>query len=243
MKWFGDQNCVWILHVHWSCSCSRCLSEDSSCSNGPTGGGGLCGVMRIGLVAKGLLIKGDMDLELVLMCREKPTETLLRTVCDNLLPQIEVTAHLLGPHELWRTHQWFMQHWIYSKQTAHSFESCSWVWWFKSTAFCIITAHLSGFCLRWMQKQSYSVWAVFWVMNQFYELVLLMNHTVIDVNQSDECFSEINQMQLLINLISSWIKSEMTVIIFSNETTDYPHSDKLNIFLHNLLPTVLCTKK
>ncbi|KAA0703720.1 Spermatid perinuclear RNA-binding protein [Triplophysa tibetana] len=64
-------------------------NEDSSCSNGPTGGGGLCGVMRIGLVAKGLLIKGDMDLELVLMCREKPTETLLRTVCDNLPPQIE----------------------------------------------------------------------------------------------------------------------------------------------------------
>lgn len=64
-------------------------NEGSSCSNGPTGGGVLCGVMRIGLVAKGLLIKGDMDLELVLMCREKPTETLLRTVCDNLPLQIE----------------------------------------------------------------------------------------------------------------------------------------------------------
>uniref|UniRef100_A0A673NFA2 Spermatid perinuclear RNA-binding protein n=1 Tax=Sinocyclocheilus rhinocerous TaxID=307959 RepID=A0A673NFA2_9TELE len=49
----------------------------------------LCGVMRIGLVAKGLLIKDDMDLELVLMCREKPTETLLCTVCDNLPLQIE----------------------------------------------------------------------------------------------------------------------------------------------------------
>uniref|UniRef100_A0A671PAX9 Spermatid perinuclear RNA-binding protein n=1 Tax=Sinocyclocheilus anshuiensis TaxID=1608454 RepID=A0A671PAX9_9TELE len=49
----------------------------------------LCGVMRIGLVAKGLLIKDDMDLELVLMCREKPTETLLCTVCDNLPQQIE----------------------------------------------------------------------------------------------------------------------------------------------------------
>lgn len=80
--------------------CFLRLSEGSSCSNGPTGGGVLCGVMRIGLVAKGLLIKGDMDLELVLMCKEKPTETLLRTVCDNLPLQIEVTAHLLGPHEL-----------------------------------------------------------------------------------------------------------------------------------------------
>uniref|UniRef100_A0A3B4T3W3 Spermatid perinuclear RNA-binding protein n=1 Tax=Seriola dumerili TaxID=41447 RepID=A0A3B4T3W3_SERDU len=54
-----------------------------------SGGGVLCGVMRIGLVAKGLLIKGDMDLELVLMCRDKPTQTLLDTVCHNLPTQIE----------------------------------------------------------------------------------------------------------------------------------------------------------
>uniref|UniRef100_A0A3Q3XRB2 Spermatid perinuclear RNA-binding protein n=1 Tax=Mola mola TaxID=94237 RepID=A0A3Q3XRB2_MOLML len=54
-----------------------------------SGGGMLCGVMRIGLVAKGLLIKGDMDLELVLMCRVKPTQTLLDTVCHNLPAQIE----------------------------------------------------------------------------------------------------------------------------------------------------------
>ncbi|XP_031434110.1 spermatid perinuclear RNA-binding protein [Clupea harengus] len=53
------------------------------------GGGVLCGVIRIGLVAKGLLIKDDMDLELVLMCRKKPTETLLRTVSDNLPQQIQ----------------------------------------------------------------------------------------------------------------------------------------------------------
>ncbi|XP_005987405.1 spermatid perinuclear RNA-binding protein isoform X3 [Latimeria chalumnae] len=49
----------------------------------------LCGVMRIGLVAKGLLIKDDMDLELVLMCKEKPTETLLYKVKDNLPVQIQ----------------------------------------------------------------------------------------------------------------------------------------------------------
>lgn len=59
-------------------------------SREPGGGGVLCGVMRIGLVAKGLLIKGDMDLELVLMCRDKPTQTLLDTVCLNLPTQIEV---------------------------------------------------------------------------------------------------------------------------------------------------------
>ncbi|XP_072344510.1 spermatid perinuclear RNA-binding protein isoform X4 [Scyliorhinus torazame] len=49
----------------------------------------LCGVMRIGLVAKGLLIKGDLDLELVLMCKEKPTEKLLNTVHNNLPIQVQ----------------------------------------------------------------------------------------------------------------------------------------------------------
>ncbi|CAL9683744.1 unnamed protein product [Knipowitschia caucasica] len=55
----------------------------------PGGGGVLCGVMRIGLVAKGLLIKGDMELELVLMCRDKPTPTLLDSVCHSLPAQIQ----------------------------------------------------------------------------------------------------------------------------------------------------------
>ncbi|XP_070844473.1 spermatid perinuclear RNA-binding protein isoform X1 [Chaetodon trifascialis] len=65
-------------------------AEDSSDSYRESSSGGvLCGVMRIGLVAKGLLIKGDMDLELVLMCRDKPTQTLLDTVCHNLPTQIE----------------------------------------------------------------------------------------------------------------------------------------------------------
>ncbi|XP_029548110.1 spermatid perinuclear RNA-binding protein isoform X4 [Salmo trutta] len=66
-------------------------SPDDSTDGGSSepSGGILCGVMRIGLVAKGLLIKQDMDLELVLMCREKPTETLLCTVCDNLPLQIQ----------------------------------------------------------------------------------------------------------------------------------------------------------
>ncbi|CAB1352094.1 unnamed protein product [Coregonus sp. 'balchen'] len=67
----------------------RASPDDSTDgSSSEPSGGVLCGVMRIGLVAKGLLIKQDMDLELVLMCREKPTETLLCTVCDNLPLQI-----------------------------------------------------------------------------------------------------------------------------------------------------------
>lgn len=71
-------------------------SRESGAGGGSGGSGGcggaLCGVMRIGLVAKGLLIKGDMDLELVLMCREKPTKTLLYTVSANLPLQIQVTS-------------------------------------------------------------------------------------------------------------------------------------------------------
>ncbi|KAF5887430.1 spermatid perinuclear RNA-binding protein isoform X1, partial [Clarias magur] len=68
--------------------------SSTSSSSSTSGGDGrvLCGVMRVGLVAKGLLIKDDMDLELVLMCREKPTHTLLRTVCENLPLQIEKLA-------------------------------------------------------------------------------------------------------------------------------------------------------
>ncbi|XP_017283376.1 spermatid perinuclear RNA-binding protein isoform X2 [Kryptolebias marmoratus] len=49
----------------------------------------LCGVTRVGLVAKGLLIKEDMNLELVLMCREKPTKLLLYTISANLPLQIQ----------------------------------------------------------------------------------------------------------------------------------------------------------
>ncbi|XP_060037721.1 interleukin enhancer-binding factor 3 isoform X7 [Erinaceus europaeus] len=48
----------------------------------------LRGVMRVGLVAKGLLLKGDLDLELVLLCKEKPTTTLLDKVAANLAVQL-----------------------------------------------------------------------------------------------------------------------------------------------------------
>lgn len=59
----------------------------------------LCGVMRVGLVAKGLLVKGDMDLELVLMCRDKPTKLLLYTVSANLPVQLQVCFHSSILHE------------------------------------------------------------------------------------------------------------------------------------------------
>lgn len=46
--------------------------------------------MRVGLVAKGLLLKGDKDLELVLLCSNKPTITLLKQVAEKLTAQLEV---------------------------------------------------------------------------------------------------------------------------------------------------------
>ncbi|XP_051924980.1 spermatid perinuclear RNA-binding protein-like [Hippocampus zosterae] len=46
----------------------------------------LRGVSRVGPLSKGLLIKGDTDLELVLMCHRKPTRLLLYTICA-VLPQ------------------------------------------------------------------------------------------------------------------------------------------------------------
>lgn len=50
----------------------------------------LRGVMRVGLVAKGLLLKGDLDLELVLLCKDKPTAILLKKVAENLSVQLKV---------------------------------------------------------------------------------------------------------------------------------------------------------
>lgn len=51
--------------------------------------------MRVGLVAKGLLLKGDLDLELVLLCKDKPTATLLKKVAENLSVQLRV-GHVLN---------------------------------------------------------------------------------------------------------------------------------------------------
>lgn len=45
----------------------------------------LKGVMRVGHLAKGLLLRGDTNVELVVLCADKPTLALLRKVVD-LLP-------------------------------------------------------------------------------------------------------------------------------------------------------------
>lgn len=46
----------------------------------------LKGVMRVGLLAKGLLLKGDEQVQLVVLCSKKPTKIMLSRVAE-LLPQ------------------------------------------------------------------------------------------------------------------------------------------------------------
>ncbi|XP_058279163.1 spermatid perinuclear RNA-binding protein isoform X7 [Hirundo rustica] len=82
----------WLDEKNKSAKCEGDVEAKEEAAEGTAkdqGGRTLCGVMRIGLVAKGLLIKDDMDLELVLMCKEKPTKTLLSIVKDNLPAQIQ----------------------------------------------------------------------------------------------------------------------------------------------------------
>ena len=51
----------------------------------------LKGVMRVGVLAKGLLLHGDLNVHLVVLCSEKPTRTLLERVADGLPKQFAVS--------------------------------------------------------------------------------------------------------------------------------------------------------
>jgi len=48
----------------------------------------LKGVMRVGVLAKGLLLHGDLNVNLVVLCSEKPTRTMLEQVADALPKQL-----------------------------------------------------------------------------------------------------------------------------------------------------------
>jgi len=54
--------------------------------------GMLKGVMRVGILAKGLLLRGDINVQLVVLCGDKPTRTLLDRVADNLPKQLAIVA-------------------------------------------------------------------------------------------------------------------------------------------------------
>lgn len=46
--------------------------------------------MRVGVLAKGLLLRGDKNVNLVLLCSEKPTKSLLSRIVEHLPKQLAV---------------------------------------------------------------------------------------------------------------------------------------------------------
>uniref|UniRef100_A0A8C5EVU2 Zinc finger RNA-binding protein n=1 Tax=Gouania willdenowi TaxID=441366 RepID=A0A8C5EVU2_GOUWI len=52
----------------------------------------LKGVMRVGVLAKGLLLRGDKNVNLVLLCSEKPTKTLLSLIMEHLPKQLTLVT-------------------------------------------------------------------------------------------------------------------------------------------------------
>uniref|UniRef100_A0A3Q3WGS2 Zinc finger RNA-binding protein n=1 Tax=Mola mola TaxID=94237 RepID=A0A3Q3WGS2_MOLML len=52
----------------------------------------LKGVMRVGVLAKGLLLRGDKNVNLVLLCSEKPTKGLLTRIVEHLPKQLTVVT-------------------------------------------------------------------------------------------------------------------------------------------------------
>uniref|UniRef100_A0A7N8Y3S8 Zinc finger RNA-binding protein n=1 Tax=Mastacembelus armatus TaxID=205130 RepID=A0A7N8Y3S8_9TELE len=52
----------------------------------------LKGVMRVGVLAKGLLLRGDKNVNLVLLCSEKPTKDLLIRIVDHLPKQLTMVT-------------------------------------------------------------------------------------------------------------------------------------------------------
>ncbi|XP_048875080.1 zinc finger RNA-binding protein [Brienomyrus brachyistius] len=52
----------------------------------------LKGVMRVGVLAKGLLLRGDKNVNLVLLCSEKPTKSLLTCIVEHLPKQLTLVT-------------------------------------------------------------------------------------------------------------------------------------------------------
>ncbi|XP_064152772.1 zinc finger RNA-binding protein isoform X1 [Anguilla rostrata] len=52
----------------------------------------LKGVMRVGVLAKGLLLRGDKNVNLVLLCSEKPTKSLLTRIVEHLPKQLTIVT-------------------------------------------------------------------------------------------------------------------------------------------------------
>lgn len=69
------------------------------------------GVMRVGLLSKGLLLRGDTDVRLVVVCEKYPTKELLERVYKILLQKIEVNNFEIF-HDLLFKKQNLNKNWI-----------------------------------------------------------------------------------------------------------------------------------
>ncbi|XP_033829324.1 zinc finger RNA-binding protein isoform X1 [Periophthalmus magnuspinnatus] len=66
--------------------------EDKEKKEAPAKDRTLKGVMRVGVLAKGLLLGGDKNVNLVLLCSDKPTKTLLNRIVEQLPTQLAVVS-------------------------------------------------------------------------------------------------------------------------------------------------------
>jgi len=70
--------------------CSTKKTENTLSDSQP-----LRSVVRVGALAKGLLLHADLNVHLVVLCSDKPTRTLLDTVVDRLTKQLQVASLVL----------------------------------------------------------------------------------------------------------------------------------------------------
>ena len=66
------------------------MEEDNAEQNGDMKDRDILGVARTGDLAKGLLLTGDRSVDLVVMCRNKPTLSLLNKVAAALKEEVKV---------------------------------------------------------------------------------------------------------------------------------------------------------
>jgi len=68
--------------------------SDKFCEDGDGSEREITGVARVGDLAKSLLLRGDKDVELVVMCQNKPTLTLLNTIVQSLTVELESQEYI-----------------------------------------------------------------------------------------------------------------------------------------------------
>jgi len=73
--------------------------SDKFCEDGEGSEREITGVARVGDLAKSLLLKGDKDVELVVMCQNKPTLTLLNTIVQSLTVELESPEYKEEPEK------------------------------------------------------------------------------------------------------------------------------------------------